>query len=45
MNGLEAVLFVTALLVLRLALPLALTLAVCCGLNRIQDRWSTATEG
>ncbi len=42
MNALEVVLLVTALFVLRFALPLALTVAICCGLNRIQARWSGA---
>lgn len=42
MNALEVVLLVTTLFVLRFALPLALTVAVCCGLNRIQARWNSA---
>lgn len=42
MNAFEVVLLVTALFVLRFALPLALTVAICCGLNRIQARWSGA---
>lgn len=42
MNAFEVGLFVTALFVLRFALPVALTLAVCCGLNRLQARWSGA---
>lgn len=40
MNGLEAVLIVTALFVLRFAFPLALAYGVCCGMNALQARWS-----
>jgi hypothetical protein len=38
MNGLEAVLIIVVLFVLRFALPLALAYGVCCGLNRLQAR-------
>lgn len=39
MTGLEAVLIVLTLFVLRFALPLALAYGVCCGLNRLQAHW------
>ena len=35
----EAVLLILGLFLLRLALPLALTVLFCSAMNRIQDRW------
>lgn len=39
----EAVLIVLALFLLRLALPLALTVLFCSAMNRIQNRWLLAS--
>lgn len=42
MNGFEATILVTLLLLLRLAVPLALTCGFCVAMNRYQERHSVA---
>lgn len=43
MNGFVAVVVITALFVLRIAVPLVLAWAVCCGMNGLQKRWGATT--
>lgn len=39
MNSLEAVLVVVSLFAVRFAVPLALTVGVAAGMNRLLERW------
>lgn len=44
MNGFEATLMVTLLLLLRLVVPLALTCTFCYAMNRYQEHHSAVTH-